>query len=389
MSSATNRPLLILSDLHLAPGGPEAPANDLAQLLRRHPDHELVLAGDIFDLSIDPPTLDPAESVAKLLRGYSDLAAALREHLSRGTPVTFVAGNHDAQAASPRAREAVLAALGVQGAAPFETSSWFVRRGGTHVEHGHLYDPDNAPSHPLALWSYSTEPLGVALTRRFLAPCQALQFAHAHETTPLKGLARAFRLYGVRTPWVIARYFATAITLCVQAGRSPELERELAEGREAIEDFARALGLDVEVVKELAQVGPRPTHHRFTDTFMRLYFDRIVAALTLTSGAALGVAGSVTGLGTAALAAAYLSASVTRGGSRYSGLPEQRLRDAAHHIGESTGAQLVVFGHTHREDEDRGYMNSGSFVYSRRDGRPYIRVGEDGAAERCCLAVSA
>src|SRR5690606_16338269 len=115
--------------------------------------------------------------------------------------------------------DALLDALEVDRRARLEVSPWFVRRGSVHVEHGHLYDPDNAPSHPLAPWSIATEPLGIALTRRFLAPNGVFAFAHAHETTPLAGLLRTFRLYGPRAPLIVYRYFATAIRLCLEAGR--------------------------------------------------------------------------------------------------------------------------------------------------------------------------
>ena len=69
-----------------------------------------------------------------------------------------------------------------------------------HVEHGHAYDPDNAPTHPLVVPSVATEPLGVALTRRFLAPNRAFDFAHATEITPFEALARAARVFGTRMP---------------------------------------------------------------------------------------------------------------------------------------------------------------------------------------------
>jgi hypothetical protein len=47
-----------------------------------------------------------------------------------------------------------------------------------------------------------------------------------------------------------------------------------------------------------------------------------------------------------------------------------------------TGAELVVFGHTHCEDEAEGYKNSASFSYTQRKGSPYLFVGRDGKAER-------
>jgi hypothetical protein len=47
-----------------------------------------------------------------------------------------------------------------------------------------------------------------------------------------------------------------------------------------------------------------------------------------------------------------------------------------------TGARLVVFGHTHCEDEAEGYLNSASFSYTQRAGSPYLLIAPDGTAER-------
>jgi UDP-2,3-diacylglucosamine pyrophosphatase LpxH len=326
--------------------------------------------------------------VLALLQARPELCHALRRHLLAGTPVTLLAGNHDAATAAEAVRTGLLEFLELAPAAPLETAPWFIRRGTTHIEHGHFYDPDNAPAHPLAPWSPLTEPLGVALTRRFLAPYNVLDFAHAHETTPAAGIWRAFELYRARTPLVIAQYFKTAIRLCAEPGRKRQLAEERELGSMAISEYASAWGLHESIVEELASAGASPTHQRFKDVFMRLYFDRILAALGLTSAAGLGVfAGSTTGLGLAAVCAAYLAVSASTG-SRYSGRPEQRLRDAAARIRETSGAELVIFGHTHREEDERQYINCGSFVFSRRDGRPYIHV-DAGVAQRCVLPLSA
>jgi predicted phosphodiesterase len=51
-----------------------------------------------------------------------------------------------------------------------------------------------------------------------------------------------------------------------------------------------------------------------------------------------------------------------------------------------TGASLVLFGHTHREDEAEGYLNSGSFGYPQGAERSFLRVDESGRAERRLLS---
>ena len=116
---------------------------------------------------------------------------------------------------------------------------------------------------------------------------------------------------------------------------------------------------------------------------MRLYFDRVIATLGLVGGASVALAArSVLAAGVAALSGAYLVSSVKRSGSRYSGLTEQRLREAASLVAGATGAELVVFGHTHQEEDAPGYVNCGSFAYPKRGGRPYVLVDTSGRAER-------
>jgi predicted phosphodiesterase len=375
-------PLLVTSDIHLSRRSPPALARDLARLVAAHPGHELVLAGDVFDLSAEPAGSDPRASLLDLLRPHQELVSALRAHLGAGHSATLIAGNHDAPATLPGMREQLLELLGLAPAARLAITPWFVRRGGVHIEHGHLYDPDNAPTHPLAPWSLHTEPLGIALTRRFVAPNGMFAFAHAHETTPLAGFVRTFRLHGLRAPLIVARYFATAIRLCREAGRQPGLAGERLEGARSIAAFAEQAGLEPDLLHELSVARPEPTHHDQSETFMRLYFDRIIATLALGSATAAALAGSVAGAGLAAVSAAYLGFSLSRGVDRYSALPEQRLRDAARNIAQTTGAELVVFGHTHREDSQPRYLNLGSFAYSAGGARPYLVVDAHGRPER-------
>jgi hypothetical protein len=283
-------------------------------------------------------------------------------------------------------RAALAAALELTDAAPLRTAAWCVRRGSVHIEHGHLYDPDNAPAHPLSLWSPETEPLGIALTRRFVAPNGVSDFAHAHETTPLAGLLRASGLYGLRTPAVVGHYFATALRLCWEAGRQPlEAERQL--GRLCVANAAQELGVAPDALEELLARAPAPTHHHFGRLFMRLYFDRIASALVGFGAGAAAIATGNAPLGLVALAGfGYLAGTATSRLRGYHGRVELRLHDAARDIRQLTGAEWVLFGHTHREDKAEGYMNSGSFAYG--SARPFIVVPENGIPQARSLAAA-
>ncbi len=385
LMTGTTQPLAIASDVHLEHEGSERSAGRLARLLGGHPGHEVVLAGDIFNLSLDRPGRDPGESVASIVAQYPELVGAIREHLSAGHALTLIAGNHDAGVLTRGTKERLLELCGLNGAAPLAIEPWFIRRGALHIEHGHAYDPDNAPAHPLAVWSPETEPLGVSLTRRFLSPNDAFTFAHAHHTTPLQGFLHAIQTFRARAPWIVVHYFATASRLTAEAAVPERMAAEKARGAAAFDAFAARTSLPTDMVRSLLGALPRPTHEDFKKTFFRLYFDRVLATGGVAGGAArllLGGAGGVIGGALALSSAYYLYHSGKDGVDRYSSLPVKRLYEGAELVRRITDAKLVVFGHTHCEDHAEGYMNSASFSYTSRKGSPYLLASPLGTAER-------
>ena len=374
------RPLVVVGDTHFSHGGKGDTGRMLARLVAQYPGAELVLNGDIFNLSLDQPARDPIESSLSMLAPEDELRRALRTHLGAGGRLSVLPGNHDAGLARPGTRDALLAWLELGKNAPVEVLPWFLRRGSVHIEHGHAYDPDNAPTHPLVVPRPDSEPLGVALTRRFLAPNRAFDFAHATEITPLAALQRALRVFGARTPLLLARYFVTAGRFCGEAGWRPELAEEKRLGDTLVAGTAREAGLEPERLQALLEDRARPTHESFERAFFRLYFDRVASVLSIGGGVSLGVlARSVPAFGLAALGALYLRESRRKSGNRYAGAPVRRLREASELVLTHTGASLVVFGHTHVPEKAPGYLNPGSFTYRAGDGRPYAYVDETGS----------
>jgi predicted phosphodiesterase len=374
--------LVVLSDLHLSHTQSDDTANAAATLIGAHSGLEIVLAGDVFSLSNDPPSRDPVESVKSVFSSYPRFAAAVRAHLAGGAKLTLMAGNHDAALGDPRLRDALLSKLELRADAELDVVRWFVRRGNVHLEHGHLWDPDNAPAHPLAPCSPQSEPLGIALTRRFVARHAAWQFAHAHETTVAEGLARAFRVFGVGAPLLVQRYFAAASAICLETLLDRGISEERAQGEGLVSSTATSSGLDESHVRALLRAAPTPTHTRFSDTFLRLYFDRVLAA----AGTAVGAGWCLLAPGPyaatlAAASAAFLLVNVKFSGARYQNRPVRFLRSGAELVREITQAKLVIFGHTHVPLNEAHYANSGSFGYPGERGRPYLLVDPQGSAE--------
>src|SRR6188768_3598569 len=128
------QPLVVVGDVHLSHGGRPDTGRALARLVAENPGAEVVLNGDVWNLSLDAPTLDPHESVLGMLAPETELRAALQKHLSGPGRVTILPGNHDAAVATPGLRERLLSWLELSTAAKLTLPPWFLRHGTVHVE---------------------------------------------------------------------------------------------------------------------------------------------------------------------------------------------------------------------------------------------------------------
>ena len=372
LCSVLNRSAIILSDLHLGPTCPKDTAQVAAEVIRRHPGHDVLLLGDTFDLSVDPPGLDPAQSAAAHLARNPALRQSLRERIQCGASVVFFAGNHDAQLAQPGVRARMLTELNLTDDAHLQCGVWCMRRGTLHLEHGHLYDPDNSNTHPLVAPKMANEPLGVALMRNVLAPENSLFLAHAHEITPWAGLTQAFVRLGGGAPRLIARYYLEAVRIVMRA-RPRHFADEWRSGDERLLDYAQKHDIDVARLRSVLDLRAMPRHHDRCEAFLRLYLDRSLATALWWSCTALGawtLRPAYWGL--AGLGLLYLGVSLSLGKNRYSGRLLPRLRDSALEIRRLVDARAVIFGHTHVEEQYPGYINSGSFGFGGQRGRRYL-----------------
>ena len=359
---------LVLGDLHLSSHTPAAVGTDLVALLAQSRGSRVVFAGDFFDLSAETPR--PALALEHGFAAHPEVARALAEHLERGE-IVWLAGNHDSEA-WPSAAD-VARALGVTGEAAgrMRVSPWFFRQGALHVEHGHLFDPDNAPAHPLAS---ARGTLGVHFVEEFIAKTGAFAYLNANDKTPLELFLDAFRWYGRRGPFVVYTYFRAAFSALGKSGRFWDADASRAEA--GLAAFLEDAGLDETRARALMSEHATPTMASLADTLARLYLDRVTATVSILAGMsalALGRRRLAFVLGAAGLAG--LAWSWSRGHDRYGGKVPARLDEGARRVARATGAELVVFGHTHEVLDRDGYSNTGSFAFPRRaPGRPYVAI---------------
>jgi len=387
---------LVIGDLHLRSAGDPRPAEAVARLLEVERDASLVFAGDALDLPAEA-TADPIDAIRRAVAHAPSFSRAILDRAARGLRTTFVAGNHDAALATDAGLEAFHDALGL---APEHRSlvvaePWLVRLadGKVHVEHGHVFEPDGAPPHPLA--PIKRDDVGIALLRRFIVPIHAHELVHRNMEAPIFLLARVVLRFGALAPWIVARYVSAASRIVFESGKRFPLEQDRAEGTRRLRSFAARSGLDAETLDLLIASHATPTLARSTATFLRLYLDRVGATFAVLGGSSVGAISRVTtgawastpvgmgGLTVAALGALSLVASIVAGGNRYHGRAERALAEGAERTAEITGAKTVVLGHVHVDASGPRYRNTASFAFPRgSEGRPYLRVEDDGEVAR-------
>ncbi len=366
---------LALGDLHLSSHTPRAVEDDLARLVRQSPGARMVFVGDFFDLSAETPRVPSSRAVEEGFGSRPELRRALAEHVDRGGELRFVAGNHDPELGGEGAARRIADALDLRGAARsrIATTPWFFRDGALHVEHGHLYDPDNAPAHPLVIPKGS---LGVHFVEEFIAPTGAFAYLNKNEETPLGLFLSAFTMYGPRGPYVVGRYFYAVALALAKAGPFFRGAEERAHGEALLDDFSAEVGADRALAESILGHAATPTMTSLRGTVARLYLDRVAGTVSIVAGLGLLATGKRSvGGGLVALGALALATSWALGHDRYGGDVRARLADAGAKLASATNAKLVVFGHAHVAADEATYANTGSFAFPRRDpGRPYVEI---------------
>ena len=372
-----------IGDLHLSSHTPREVASDAAALVRQHRGDRIVFVGDLLDLSADVPRVPSSRAIEEGLGAYPELCRALAEHVDAGGELRFVAGNHDPELGGDDAPVRIADVLDLRGVARqrIETTPWFFHEDGVHVEHGHLYDPDNAPAHPLVVPSGS---LGVHFVEEFIAPTGAYAYLNKNDGTPLELFLSAFRFYGPRGPYVVYRYFHAAALALTKAGPFFAGTKERARGRELMDAFLEGVAAEPALVEALLAQAVTPTMESLRGTLARLYLDRVSGTIASATGLALLLAGKWRwGAALAAVGAAALATSWSMGHDRYGGHVDRRLADAGERLADATGASVVLFGHAHVATSSERYKNTGSFAFPKKEpGRPYVVVERGGFGPR-------
>src|SRR6187549_2675369 len=159
-------PALLTSDVHLSPDRGRSTSRALGALMAEHRGADVHLVGDIFDLSLTPAGGMAADTLGRILATHREWVDACRNHLATGGRLCFVPGNHDAELCEPEPMAVLRSALRPADDRQLSVAPWFHRQGSVHIEHGHVYDPDCAPNHPLSPANSHSEGLGTALVRR-------------------------------------------------------------------------------------------------------------------------------------------------------------------------------------------------------------------------------
>lgn len=374
---------LIVSDLHLG-GGAADPGDDhvyqngeLQRLLREVPalpenkgqPIELIFNGDFLEfaqanqaafshVSDDYWCAEP-ESLAKLeiiLQGHAGIFDELGRFIDAGHRVTIVAGNHDVDlywpAVQRRLRERVRPLLA------FELGQrWIERHGGAlQIAHGHMEDPANRFKRwddPIRTLDFGIQRLemcpGTLFMLKFVNKMEA-EYPFADNLLPVTKLAsvllREDKSGFASVGWALATFVGGSSFAALHAEAGGDAVGAALLDRMRHDDAQRAA-----VDAALVECGRRETLQRWRagepdeETLAAVMFDllgriddqRWRSLFTPAAGAMTLGAGDDATLSAVARAA-------------FADI-KQKLRDVAQGRRDSTGASVVVMGHTHQPDE--------------------------------------
>lgn len=402
------RQTLVFSDFHLSPASPDHPHwmryrnrrffvdDDYAALVDRllgeldaaalPPALEVVFNGDMFELDGADGFLHAvgarrdadigreeteAAALTAVLEDHAGFVAATGRLLARAERVVFTAGNHDVGLYWPAARAALASRLAAAAQAAGAADppdvlarrvvfrQWFYRSddGRVYVEHGQQYDPASALPDPLVplrgdgngLWIS----FGSAGFRHILRGIGTMN-PHDHNTFIMsaaqyarhwlnyyKGQGRSLLWTWLSGSWRCARHM-----LGQRSRRShpaPRARRTAARRLAAATDLPRA------TLRRLRQLQARPVTDRPYRVIRELWLDRVAGGGLVAFVTLLGLLLLPWPWDVALTAVSALAFWLYERHAPVSDIMgyEDQLDGIATAIGELTGAEVVLLGHTH------------------------------------------
>lgn len=345
----------VVSDLHLGAGAAEPELEDfdqdeqLAAFVERiaRPGVSLFINGDFIDFPQIPPyevgpedhlLWDEASSLAKLemaLLAHSKPFEALGRFVANGGALRLHVGNHDLDLAWPKVQERLRAVVG----AGLQLSNTHSVYHGVHIEHGHMFTPENAPKMADSFIHAHSFPDGSEKTylERVWGTDFMLQFYNDLErkhrfADNVKPMLTVL-YYGIKNRWVGAKDLVRLVLFLKRSGiewrgvassvlAGPPGEQKVPESVQD-EDWRHAIG-----------------ERMATDVAFRKEMRETIAALPpeqqelLADGRTVKI--EVAG-----------AKSTTQAGNTLGLFREERQHRAARQRLESPGITHVVFGHTH------------------------------------------
>jgi UDP-2,3-diacylglucosamine pyrophosphatase LpxH len=292
----------VVSDLHLGAGEVEPELEDFDQDDKfvafveqiSRPGVTFVINGDFIDFAQIPPYDVPkphhllwteAASLTKVRHAtdaHPQVFSALAGFLQKGGALRLHIGNHDLDLAWPRVQAHLRSLLQPGSADALQFITTFSRYHGVHIEHGHMFTPENATNDAAAFIHEWPEDSGERYLERVWGTDFMLQFYNDLERThPFADSVKpmvAVLYHGLRNRWVRASEVVrlvlflkrrgvplSAITSAVLGPEEPHFSDVVAAFREGEwqEAITERLNQDAEFLTELeAALQTLPEHER-------------------------------------------------------------------------------------------------------------------------------
>ena len=369
----------------------------------------LVLNGDIIDFDLvtqvpDPAPfpvshgerrrgLDPTEpkaiwTIELVLAQHHVLADALARFLAAGHRILYVMGNHDRELCFPGVQQAMVASLGGaarrQGldfpddAVAFEPWFHYVP-GCIFIEHGNQYDHFSsfpnllAPVIPLGGEQVVDLPMGNLTNRTLIS---VMGYFNPHSTNFIlnawRYVAHWLRYYAFTRRSLVFNWFWGSLLVIAQLlGKMPVSRSRRRDHVEAVDRYAEAAGLSVELVRRIDALKRPPIVDRLFGLLRELWLDRVALALLMTVGTVvLAVSGAPLWLKLmvplSSLPLVWMVYESLASTESVFGASKD-LREAARTIATLLPVQVVAFGHTHAPEAvplatGVSYVNSGTWA---------------------------